>query len=173
MVFEQVPTCLRQLLGVQAWIFSMGHLEGEKLVAWGVGGRSPALPSPGKYPSGMLLPRAGKKHHHHFFPDKFFLWYLPLTGPLGVQQQQSRLLPGTAPARGTLRSYENIPPTHAVTGSWEQSLSLVQNQAPQHPTEPCLAMQHPVLCDLTHLQSPCMPEGCGWPMSPCNPPAPC
>lgn len=129
MVFEQVPTCFRQLLEAQAWIFSMGRLEGGKLVAWGVGGRSPALPSPGKYPSGMLLPKASKKHHHHFFPDKFFLWYLPLTGPLGVQQQQKRVLPRTATARGTLRSYENIP-THTVTGSWKQNLSLVQNQAP-------------------------------------------
>lgn len=31
MVFEQMPMCLRQLLEVQAWIFPVGHLEGEEL----------------------------------------------------------------------------------------------------------------------------------------------
>lgn len=64
-VFGQVPTCFRQLLEVQAWIFPMGHLEGEELVAWW-GGREVFCPYP------ACLPGAGKKHHHHFFPDKFF-----------------------------------------------------------------------------------------------------
>lgn len=31
-----------------------------------------SLTNPGKHPSGMLLPEAGKKRHHRSFPDKFF-----------------------------------------------------------------------------------------------------
>lgn len=74
--------------------------------------RSPALSQPRQTPF-----RRRRETPSPLLSRQVFLWYLPLTGPLGVwQRQQQRLMcPGAVPACGTLHSRDNIPTT--VTGS--------------------------------------------------------
>lgn len=74
----------RQVLEMQAWIFPMGHLEGKELMAGG-GRRMVSCPYPAQTntPQGSSCLEQARNTVTNSF-TQVFLWYLPLTGALGV-----------------------------------------------------------------------------------------